>query len=82
MCSCSQAPQPQASAQEPSPPQQTLQSVLEANGGRAMLDSLLLLVHAVMLDTGFVGASEVCAPLSNVTMCQACLPCPCALLTS
>ncbi len=54
-----QAPQPQASAQEPSPPQQTLQSVLAANVGSAMPDLPLLLVHAVMLDTGFVGASEV-----------------------
>ena len=29
---------------------------------------LLLLVHAVMLDTGFVGASEVTARLSHVAM--------------
>ena len=42
--------------------------MLAANSGIAGPDLLLLLVHAVMLDTGFVGVSEVTARLSHVAM--------------
>ena len=64
----SHAPQLQSSGQESQPPQQTLQRVLEANNGSVVPDLLLLLVHAVMLETGFVGAYEVCAPPQPITM--------------
>ena len=44
-----------------------LHNILSANAGSALpVDPLLLLVHAVMLDTDFVGASAVRAVRQHV----------------
>ena len=47
--------------------QRLLHSVFEANASESVpADALLLLVHAVMLDAGFVGAAQVCAQCLTV----------------